>query len=233
MFMAYDVLGPRQHRRYIGEEDVEGWQAAALEPTSEDSPRSKYSDKMEKAAWDAFYSRLSGIEYIRSKSASFFKHGAVHDAESVFYLCFLFFNRMQRLGSSNAPDIPQERQWGVAFEALASRSFDTRATNEELEMKIAIGIDSDFQSLLSLINDYLSVPWYNVKSTGRGEKYEFHLHDFMQRLLLKEITRLRAHGDPIEISDRPRRVRVKRATGSNFSSHPRGLASILNVSNVY
>ena len=225
MFMAYDVLRPRQHAIHM---DLE---IGAMGSTLEDSDRSKYSEKSEKDAWDAFYSGLSEIEYVRrDRSKKFFKHGAVHDAESVFYLCYLFFNRMQRLGGGNSADVSEERKWGSAFETLASRSFEHRASMEDFEGAIGIGIDRDFQELLQAINEYLGVPWYKVKSTGRGEKYEFHLHDFMQRLFLKEIWRLRRPGaNPIAISDKPRRVRTKGARYKGVASDSRDLASFLDV----
>ncbi|OCB91437.1 hypothetical protein A7U60_g1315 [Sanghuangporus baumii] len=45
-------------------------------------------------------------------------------------------------------------------------------------------------------------------STGRGERYEFHSHGFMQWLLLKEIKRMRAAGDPIFIEEDPLLVKT-------------------------
>ncbi|KAL5480883.1 hypothetical protein ACEPAI_9824 [Sanghuangporus weigelae] len=161
MFMANDVLVPRESALYFEIPVAQFLHTAVMDSAM------KYSDDSERAAWNAFYSHLREIEPIPAYPASdIFRHGAVHDAESVFYLCLLF--------------------------------FQPHATLE-------------------------------AKSTGRGERYEFHLHDFMQRLILKKIRELRQDGaDPIAISDKPRKVRVRNQSGGAYSSHSMGLASILN-----
>ena len=66
--------------------------------------------------------------------------------------------------------------------------------------------EEEFESLydmLDSINAYLGIPWYNVAEVGQGQRFEFHLHDFMQRLLLREIQKLRNSGDPIHLEINP------------------------------
>ncbi|KAL5480886.1 hypothetical protein ACEPAI_9827 [Sanghuangporus weigelae] len=226
MFMANDVPVPRESALYFEIPVAQFLHTAVMDSAM------KYSDDSERAAWNAFYSRLREIELIPAYPArDVFRHGAVHDAESVFYLCLLFFNRMQRSSRANEPSsIEEERQWGDAFAKLAPKRVGFVAlSSDTLRRDLRTGSNFDFADLLSPINEYLSVPWYRAKSTGRGEQYEFHLHDFMQRLILKKIRELRQDGaDPIAISDKPRKVRMRKQSGRGYSSHSRGLASILN-----
>ncbi|OCB84048.1 hypothetical protein A7U60_g8719 [Sanghuangporus baumii] len=162
MFMANDVLVPRESPFSFQSPKAQFLYTAVMDSAM------KYSDDSERAAWNAFYSHLTELEPIIPSypERDIFRHGAVHDAESVFYLCLLFFQPHATL---------------------------------------------------------------QAKSTGRGEQYEFHLHDFMQRLVLKKIRELRQDGaDPIAISDKPRKVRMRNQPDDAYSSHSRGLASILN-----
>ncbi|KAL5530961.1 hypothetical protein ACEPAG_3837 [Sanghuangporus baumii] len=227
MFMANDVLAPRDFAFPFRSAKAQLLYSAVMDSAM------KYSDDSESSTWNTFYSRLTGIEPINSSDAEddIFRHGAVHDAESVFYLCLLFFNRMQRSSRANEPSsIEEERQWGDAFAKLAQKrvGYVTLPTNI-LRGDLRTGFDADFVDLLSPINEYLVVPWYRTKSTGRGEQYEFHLHDFMQRLILKKIRELRQVGaDPIAISDKPRKVRMRKQSVNAYSSHSRGLASIIS-----
>ncbi|KAL5522583.1 hypothetical protein ACEPAG_8600 [Sanghuangporus baumii] len=225
MFMANDVLVPRQADIYIQSLVVESLHTAVMDSAM------KYADDSERTAWNVFYSRLREIELIPAYPASdVFRHGAVHDAESVFYLCLLFFNRIRRSSRANeSSSIEEERQWGDVFARLAPKRVGSGLSSDTLSRDLQTGFDIDFVDLLSSINEYLSVPWYRAKSTGRGEQYEFHLHDFMQRLILKKIRELRQDGaDPIAISDKPRKVRIRNQRGDAYSSHSRGLASIIS-----
>ncbi|KAL5480888.1 hypothetical protein ACEPAI_9829 [Sanghuangporus weigelae] len=229
MFMANDVLLPRQADIYIQSLVVQSLHTAVMDSSM------KYSDDSERAAWNAFYSHLREIELIPAYPASdVFRHGAVHDAESVFYLCLLFFNRIRRSSRANEPsNIEEERRWGDAFATLAQKRVGSNLTSDTLRRDLQTGCDVDFVDLLSPINEYLGVPWYRAKSTGRGEQYEFHLHDFMQRLILKKIRELRQDGaDPIVISDKPRKVRMRKQSENAYSSHSRGLASIISSQGV-
>ena len=76
----------------------------------------------------------------------------------------------------------------------------------------------DIYSSLALIYEYSKKPWYNVANTGRGEKYEFHLHDFMQRLLWKHIVQLRNAKDPILVDLDPLLVKTDLQTAGNAST---------------
>ena len=221
MFMANDILVPRDKTPLIFSKELTD---TAKRPTR------KYSNTTEKEAWDNFYQHLQNLEPIHAVDPDdFFKHGAVHDAESVFFLCFLFFNRLQRVGDGNANDVSEQETWGKAFNVLASKDADGA---KPLGPRIKDGIDSEFQRMISLMNDHLFIPWYNVKSTERKDIYEFHLHDFMQRLMLEEIDRLRKQGDPIWIQERPRKVRTRSATGRDYSGCSRGLDTVFYGSNV-
>ncbi|KAL5523172.1 hypothetical protein ACEPAF_1439 [Sanghuangporus sanghuang] len=227
MFMANDVRVPRESPFSFQSPKAQFLYTAVMDSAM------KYSDDLERAAWNAFYSHLTELEHIIPSypERDIFRHGAVHDAESVFYLCLLFFNRMQRSSRANEPSsIEEERQWGDGFAKLTPKGVGFVALSSDiLRRGLQTGFDVDFVDLLSSINEYLNVPWYRAKSTGRGERYEFHLHDFMQRLVLKKIRELRQDGaDPIAISDKPRKVRMRNQPDDAYSSHSRGLASILN-----
>ena len=78
--------------------------------------------------------------------------------------------------------------------------------------------DKKFESLYDMLNSikvYLNVPWYNVMEVGRGQRFEFHLHDYMQRLLLQEIQKLRESGDPIHLEVNPLPVVMDIQTSGN------------------
>ncbi|KAL5522454.1 hypothetical protein ACEPAG_8470 [Sanghuangporus baumii] len=179
----------------------------------------KYSDCQEKHEWDKFYENFAELQWRieptlnnDDKLVQSFRHGAVHDAESVFYLCLLFFGRLwpfdERVDPSEIPTLEANR--GKLFEIFAGRRCDNTVcfvfpgrasfgTGEKFE---------PFYAMLKTMFSYIKIPWYNVVATGRGERYEFHLHDFLQRLILKEIRRLRANGDPIFIEENPLPVKT-------------------------
>ena len=78
--------------------------------------------------------------------------------------------------------------------------------------------DKKTESLYDMLNSikvYLNVPWYNVMEVGRGQRFEFHLHDYMQRLLLQEIQKLRESGDPIHLEVNPLPVVMDIQTSGN------------------
>ncbi|KAL5480755.1 hypothetical protein ACEPAI_9695 [Sanghuangporus weigelae] len=181
----------------------------------------KYASQEESHNWDDFYKHNISllkwnIEPRWDKKALLqdsFRHGAVHDAESVFYICLLFFNRMwpldERVRKSDIRDLQEAR--GKLFNVLVTRGFSLNSPRlQELpRMCFDAGERFDpFYRMLETIHSYLEFPWYNASSMGRGERYEFHLHDFMQRLLLAEIRRLRKVGDPIHIEENPLPVRI-------------------------
>ncbi|KAL5522464.1 hypothetical protein ACEPAG_8480 [Sanghuangporus baumii] len=166
-----------------------------------------------------------------------FRHGAVHDAESVFYICLLFFNRMwpldERVRKSDIRDLQEAR--GKLFNVLVTRGFSLNSPRlrELPRMCFDAGERFDpFYRMLETIHSYLEFPWYNASSTGRGERYEFHLHDFMQRLLLAEITRLRKVGDPIYIEENPLPVRIPSEVAEHlramcpFTLHPNSIGEV-------
>ncbi|KAL5499143.1 hypothetical protein ACEPAH_1661 [Sanghuangporus vaninii] len=93
---------------------------------------------------------------------------------------------MQSSSRANEPSsIEEERQWGDGFAKSAQKgaAFVT-LSSDILRRGLQTDSDVDFVELLSPINEYLNVPWYRAKLTDRGERFEFHLHDFMQRLVL-------------------------------------------------
>ncbi|OCB91440.1 hypothetical protein A7U60_g1318 [Sanghuangporus baumii] len=228
MFMADDVLTPRFrgmptftlfdeqfHDRILGDHI------------------DKYATQEESDNWDDFYrhniSLLKwNIEPKWDKKALLqdsFRHGAVHDAESVFYICLLFFNRMwplnERVRKSDIRDLQEAR--GELFKVLVTRGFSLNSSRLRELPRQCFGAGERFDpfyGMLRTIHSYLEFPWYNASSTGRGERYEFHLHDFMQRLLLTEIKRLRKVGDPMYIEENPLPVRLP----SEVAEHLRAMS---------
>lgn len=191
MFMASDVIKSRPIQIFI-ELGAGPYASADIRHAAQSvlTNNKKYSDDHEKKFWDEFYSRkLKDLKWVGTE----FTHGAVHDAESVFCICLLFFNRMwpkgKTVGESDLPKLKKAR--GAAFAHLARKRVGVADSRAFIETLPADGFDETFYNMLKTIYDYLSQPWYNVSSTGRGEPYEFHLHDFMQRVFLKEIDALR------------------------------------------
>ncbi|KAL5480756.1 hypothetical protein ACEPAI_9696 [Sanghuangporus weigelae] len=211
MFMAEDVLSTRNssamtsfsriYRTVLGQ---------AL-----DGCVDKYADFQEKREWDEFYERFTELrwkiepeEHNDNALLQSFRHGAVHDAESVFYLCLLFFNRLwpfdEYIERSEIGALEENR--GRLFEIFAGRKCGRPTVRFDLLERTSFAAGERFEPfyvMLKAMLSYVRVPWYNVAETGRREQYEFHLHDFMQRLILKEIRRLRSIGDPIFIEENP------------------------------
>lgn len=219
MFMANDILFPRRNE-LMRNHDPETQETIEQEAI-EDCVKKYFCDK-EKTSWDEFYRGMSQIRWIVGRNVGDpvvdkkapkpqpedrFVHGAVHDAESVYCLCLLFFNRMQRSGVEYGPETAKQR--GEAFETLSRKQVDNQGTRAFMGYFLRDGFDSQFFDMLNTINRYLSVPWYNVNSTQRGERHEFHLHDFMQRLILKELHKMRQDKKPILLEKNPLRVKVK------------------------
>ncbi|KAL5523290.1 hypothetical protein ACEPAF_1557 [Sanghuangporus sanghuang] len=211
MFMAEDVLSTRN--------------SSAMTPFSRISRKvlgqalngcvDKYANNQEKREWDEFYEHFTELRWkIEPEEDNdnallqSFRHGAVHDAESVVYLCLLFFNRLwpfdEYIERSEIGSLEENR--GKLFEIFAGRRCGRPTVRFDLPDRTSIATGQRFEpayNMLKAMLSYVSFPWYNVAETGRRERYEFHLHDFMQRLILKEIRRLRSSGDPIFIEENP------------------------------
>lgn len=86
---------------------------------------------------------------------------------------------------------------GKLFGVLAGRNCleNTQRLNRLDRQGFGTGarLESSYD-MLTAMHTYVSVLWYNVVNTGRGD-----LHDFMRRLLLKEIQKLRATREPVLI----------------------------------
>ncbi|EJD08227.1 uncharacterized protein FOMMEDRAFT_164915 [Fomitiporia mediterranea MF3/22] len=198
MFMARDVLEPRskRHMRSFVEDDVDMIQVAAASSV-------KQYHNGEEAKWEGFYRDLGHIRYVNRKNPEeTFRHGAMHDAESVYYLCLLFFSRMVREGEEISDDDLYKKQIdrGEVFGQLARKKAG-RGNSDPFPHELpSSGFEADFFDMLHVFYYYLKTPWYNVLYTGHGEPFEFHLHDFMQRLFLKEIYKLRISSSiPLEL----------------------------------
>ncbi|EJD02523.1 uncharacterized protein FOMMEDRAFT_147462 [Fomitiporia mediterranea MF3/22] len=215
MFMAADVLAPRTKRAMNSipfDEDDMNLMLIAIGGSG------KQYRNGEEAKWDSFYRDLGHIHYVRKKNPEeLFRHGAMHDAESVYYLCLLFFCRMVREGEhiSDADFGKRQLDRGYAFEGMAKKTAGDRETRPFGDGLPIIGFEREFFNMLSVIETYLVVPWYNVKNTGHGEPFEFHLHELMQRLILKEIRRLRVSSSiPVQVY--PIAVKSNIAVYGNF-----------------
>ncbi|KAL5522466.1 hypothetical protein ACEPAG_8482 [Sanghuangporus baumii] len=224
MFMAEDVLSVRNssvmtsfsriYRTILGQ---------ALNDCVD-----KYADYQEKREWDEFYEHFTELrwkiepeEHNDNALLQSFRHGAVHDAESVFYLCLLFFNRLwsfdEYIKRSEIGALEENR--GRLFEIFAGRRCGRPTVRFDFLERTSFAAGERFEPfyvMLKTMLSYVRVPWYNVAETGRRERYEFHLHDFMQRLILKEIRRLRSNGDPIRIEMNPVGARTALQTAGNL-----------------
>ena len=109
MFMANDIIHPRGENHMLAISHWVKWSDVPYEGRWRMFPRikkaamidsSKYGDDAERTAWNEFYECdirfLSWPVKPRGSQCSqdSFKHRAVHEAESVFFLCVLFFNRL-------------------------------------------------------------------------------------------------------------------------------------------
>ena len=109
MFMTNDVIHPRGENHMLAISLWVKWSDIPYEVRSLIFPRirkaamidsSKYGDDAERTAWNEFYER--DIRFLSwpvkprgsQRSQDSFKHRAVHEAELVFFLCVLFFNRL-------------------------------------------------------------------------------------------------------------------------------------------
>ncbi|KAF8656847.1 hypothetical protein AX16_002394 [Volvariella volvacea WC 439] len=241
MFMAHDVIKPRSLFDMMPlpkKERLRICAALARRPAY-------YSDSAEQAAWDEFYQKdIQSLPWIADPDADDpflppFQHGAMHDAESVFNLCLLFFNRFWPLNEtvkeSEMKGLMEDR--GQVFQRLAKKrvtQVESRAYYRQELPEHGFYNSNKFPSLFETpctINSYISIPWYNVEGTGRGQPHEFHLHDFMQRLLLQEIQRLRESGDPIRLEDNPLPVKAEtQYSGNEYTSNSRLLRASLKES---
>ncbi|KAL5532344.1 hypothetical protein ACEPAF_5914 [Sanghuangporus sanghuang] len=230
MFMAHDVIEPRNlnYSRGLAEPKARAIQKAVA--TGSD----RYADKKERDIWDEFFAseRLERPQWKLLTSdkemTDSFRHGAMHDAESVFWILLLFFYRMVPAGKDVPPEELEsmKEKRGKAFKHLREKKLGDRSSCDFF----AIGLPSlytadddeklrEIYASLDIINTYLLIPWYNVAGTGRRERYEFHLHEFMQGLLWKHIVRLRDSGDPIRVDRRPLAVKVDyQVTGDEATS---------------
>ncbi len=222
MFMANDLICPQEVPctfEFI-HLDFPGYLEKAMEEAKR-SGTTQYANETEMAAWDNWYlEETQSLKWVTSNPKFLvpdFKHGAMHDAESVFFLCILFFNRLwpynEKVKASEASKM--ERGRGKVSEILARKIVgdgDTRAFPQARRLPtdgFQAGPKFDaFHKMLNDIHFYLLIPWFAVKGTGRGERYEFHLHDFMQEVLLKEIQKLRDAGDPLHLKENPISVQV-------------------------
>ena len=227
IFMANDVIHPRGENHMLAISHWVKWSDVPYEGRSLIFPRirkaamidsSKYGDDAERTAWNEFYERdielLSWLVKPRGsqRPQDSFKHGAVHDAESVFFLCVLFFNRLWPRDKTVTVEEKERLRAsrGELFESLFRKrvgDVNTCAFLHEWDLlRDGLYNEEEFESLydmLDSINAYLGIPWYNVAEVGQGQRFEFHLHDFMQRLLLREIQKLRNSGDPIHLEINP------------------------------
>ncbi|KAL5523289.1 hypothetical protein ACEPAF_1556 [Sanghuangporus sanghuang] len=223
MFMAEDVLSVRKSKAMAPFSRI----SRKVLGQALDDCVDKYADHHEKQEWDKFYEKFTALRWkIEPEEDNdnallqSFRHGAVHDAESVVYLCLLFFNRLwpfdEYIERSEIGSLEENR--GKIFEIFAGRRCGRPTVRFDLpDRTIATGqrFEPAYNMLKAMLS-YVSFPWYNVAETGRRERYEFHLHDFMQRLILKEIRRLRAVGDPIFIEMNPVGARTALQTAGNL-----------------
>lgn len=97
MFMANDFIRPRIQKIVLAEDEYSEVREAAIRS------HSKYVDEKEATEWDKFYDeKMRFPDWIFDRTStpeSQVKHCAVHDAESVFYLCLLFFSRLWPYGA--------------------------------------------------------------------------------------------------------------------------------------
>lgn len=218
MFMAQDALEPRAAYRFRGFSEPGSAETQEALFTGYEG----YSEVKEKALWDEFWAGNRLIEVKRKNASasdeeviSSFRHGAMQDAESVFWIMALFFFRMVPEGKTFSSEELEElrRKRGSPIGSLKQRTIGSDSV-DFFHIKHRLGdckVDERLQEIyasLGIISAYLHVPWYQVEATGPGERYEFHLHEVMQRLLWKNIVRLRNGGDPIRIDSMPLPVRI-------------------------
>ena len=198
MFMPQDSFESSYHRR---------WCSVKLSPEKLETESNKYYGIDEKNSWDQFFSEIEQVDSrlpektedngVQEMTA--LVHSAAYDAESVFYLCMLFFSRM----------VPENRvldkdSGSMLFSHLVEKHVDHHGMAHVLFSAIYHAEDHSLvHPMISLFSRYLRIPWFMLDSTARGGRHEFHLHECLQRLILKELTRLRKQGDDILIDDLP------------------------------
>lgn len=225
MFMAENIFrGPRYHNPGLGV--LERRIATKV---------NKYNDLDEKTNWDDFYSKMGELdtrtrvyssepwERRNAVQSEPFEYAAAYDAESVFFLCLVFFCRMARKRKeANSSDLRNKRR--ILFESLLEKHV--RVDHQILHMISTDlgGCDPEFMPMLEFMARYLHFPWNALGSTRRGGRHEFYLHDFLQRLMLNKIAAMREKGDPIPINERPYPISESNH-GQGFTCIYRGLSS--------
>ena len=204
MFMAYDILETTHFCERYTDMGRKTWEISG----------DKYHDIDEKISWDEFYSKVDRLKFrvgtrkALGKPRKTLEHSAAHDAESVFYLCALFFCRMERI--HRPEEIANSKHDRIQiFSALVERHVDPSGWNMNLSSGLQFfGSDAQFLGMLEAASRYFEHPWSTLSSTNQGGCYEFHAHDFLQRLILKELNKMLEQGDNIPIEDMPVPVRT-------------------------
>lgn len=241
MFAATDVLYPRRLR------DVQLFNAFQINDIKSAATLSgAHLDLYKKArpgepdSLMQFLDRCLSLLPYQAIEQPQFEHLPVHDAESVYKLIALFFLRAR---VNEQPDEPGLQERSAAFMSMTRHTFG-EGQDSELNIKWQLmSLNSDlepFVPMLQAMNEYFKPAWYGMDEsaqTGRGQPFEFHAHMFLQRLLMKEIVRLRHLDQPVdergpidEINvdiDRPLRIVARTATGTGGSHHLRCLKAAI------
>ncbi|KAF8484145.1 hypothetical protein JB92DRAFT_3148906 [Gautieria morchelliformis] len=146
-----------------------------------------------------FFQQVATYERLDDEHVS---HQAIHDAESIFWVIVFFMVRANPKGSDSYKNICMRSE---TFDAIAAHEIgslgSTRGSHFEhftekrwekmLPEKLA-----GFSATLHELWCYFSFPWHGIEVSP---EHQFHAHNFLQRLLFREIRRLTNMADSIEL----------------------------------
>lgn len=199
MFAANDVLNPRipDEQPQLGRAQVSKIKSAATLSGAHLELYEKTHPEGSQSLLDFLDTCLAQPPY--QEVAPQFKHLPVHDAESVYKLIAFFFLRARAAGHRDEPELDARSS---AFMLMASQCSGNPTSLDILWRAMPLaGALPAFLPMLQAMNDYFQPAWYAVDAsaqTGGGEKFEFHAHGFLQRLLMREIVRLRQLDQPAD-----------------------------------
>ncbi|KAF8519935.1 hypothetical protein JB92DRAFT_3112012 [Gautieria morchelliformis] len=133
-------------------------------------------------------------------------HQAIHDAESIFWVIVFFMVRANPKGSESYKNIEMRSE---TFEAIAeheigklrsARGAHFERFTEKRWAKMLPDKLAGFSATLHELWRYFSFPWYGIQVPP---EHQFHAHNFLQRLLFREIKRLIHMADSIELELAP------------------------------
>lgn len=199
--LAHTLVGEPEHSLF---QRLEGLNRTTSAHPVEDRERSDVE----------FFKEMSGYSQLNNRHVS---HQAIHDAESIFWIIVFFMTRANPRGSDSQKSIDERSR---VFDGLVGNeigsSFSSRASIMHSEVDWANILPEEMKGFSEMIRSllrYFSLPWHGIEVPP---PHQFHAHNFLQRLLFREIKRL--NNNPIELELVPLPV-ISRLELTQFTTH--------------